>query len=136
MKIWERGQARASAEPVAHWRLSEVAEADLADILAISRERWGIDGRRRYAALVVAALRMVAANPEGPGTRVRADLLAGLRSLHLRHARAAAPKPMAQRPVHVLYFRLDRPGLIGIVRVLHERMEPSRYVGAGPEDDV
>lgn len=121
---------------MARWRLSELAEADLADILATSRERWGIDGRRRYATLVVAALRMVAADPEGPGTRASADLLAGVRSLHLRHVRATAPKPTTQRPVHVLYFRRSRPGVIDILRVLHERMEPSRHVGAGPEENV
>jgi toxin ParE1/3/4 len=35
-----------------------------------------------------------------------------------------------RRPVHVLYYRLIRPGLVEIVRVLHERMEPSRHIGA------
>jgi len=31
--------------------------------------------------------------------------------------------------VHVLYYRTAAPGLIEIVRVLHERMEPSRHIG-------
>jgi toxin ParE1/3/4 len=31
-------------------------------------------------------------------------------------------------PVHVLYYRVDRDGVIEIVRILHERMEPARYV--------
>jgi toxin ParE1/3/4 len=30
--------------------------------------------------------------------------------------------------VHVLYYRVLAPGLIEIVRVLHERMEPSRHL--------
>jgi toxin ParE1/3/4 len=32
-------------------------------------------------------------------------------------------------PVHVLYYRVVRPDLVEIVRVLHERMEPSRHIG-------
>jgi hypothetical protein len=34
-----------------------------------------------------------------------------------------------RRPVHVLFYRVVRPGLVEIVRVLHERMEPSRHCG-------
>ena len=30
-------------------------------------------------------------------------------------------------PVHVIFSRADEPGLVEIVRVLHERMEPSRH---------
>ncbi len=36
--------------------------------------------------------------------------------------------------VHVLFYRVVRPGLAEIVRVLHERMEPSRHFGAQPEE--
>ena len=36
-------------------------------------------------------------------------------------------------PVHVLYYRVVRPDLVEIVRVLHERMEPGRHIGADPE---
>jgi len=38
-------------------------------------------------------------------------------------------------PVHMLYYRVIQPGLVEIVRVLHERMEPSRHFGATPEDE-
>ena len=38
------------------------------------------------------------------------------------------------RPVHVLYCRAVAPGLVEIVRVLHERMEPGRHVGATADD--
>jgi toxin ParE1/3/4 len=36
-------------------------------------------------------------------------------------------------PVHVLYYRVVRPNLVEIVRVLHVRMEPSRHLGADRE---
>jgi len=36
-------------------------------------------------------------------------------------------------PVHVIFYRAFQPGLIEIVRVLHEHMEPSRHIGSDPE---
>lgn len=118
---------------MARFRFSRPAEADLARILATSEERWGSEGRGRYAALLAAAMRKVAAEPKGPLTRDRHKLFPGVRSFHVRHARSDDPEAMVRRPVHVLYYRIVRPGLIEIVRVLHERMESSRHIGASYE---
>jgi toxin ParE1/3/4 len=120
---------------MARFRLSVPAQADLAHILATSAERWGFEGRRRYAAILAAAIRKVAANPKGPATRDRGELAPGIRSFNIRHARADAPEAKVRRPVHVLYYRVIGPGLIGIVRVLHERMEPSRHLTALSDDE-
>ena len=119
---------------MARFRLSLLARADLAQILAASVERWGIGGKRRYAAVLAAAMRKVAAVPEGPTTRDRVELSRGIRSFHLRNARARDAEAKVRRPVHVLYYRVVRPGLVEIVRVLHERMEPGRRMGADPEE--
>lgn len=113
---------------MARFRLSRPAQADLATILATSAERWGIDGRQRYAAILAAAMRKVAADPEGPATRDRTELLRGVRSLHIRHARGNDPDEKVRQPVHVLYYRAVAPEMIEIIRVLHERMEPSRHL--------
>jgi len=44
---------------------------------------------------------------------------------------------MVRRPVHVLYYRIAQKGVIEIVRVLHERMEPSRHLDELPtEGDI
>jgi len=110
---------------MARFRLARPAQSDLANILATSAERWGTEGRRRYARLLAAAMRAVAANPEGPLTQARNELSPGLRSLHLRHAHVTGPE--VKKPVHILYYRAIQPGLIEIVRVLHERMESSRH---------
>lgn len=67
-------------------------------------------------------------------TRRREDLRPGIRSFHLRHARSTDPAGRVRRPVHVLYYRAVAPGLIEIVRVLHERMEPSRHLSEITED--
>lgn len=81
--------------------------------------------------LVAAAMRKVSAQPDGTATRDRADLSRGVRSLHLRHVRGGAG---VRQPVHVLFYRVVQPGLIEIVRVLHERMEPSRHLDAEPDE--
>jgi toxin ParE1/3/4 len=73
-------------------------------------------------------MRRVATDPQGRTTRDRADLLPGLRSFHIRHAGANDPGAKVKRPVHILYYRMLQPGLIEIVRVLHERMEPSYHL--------
>jgi len=118
---------------MARFRLSPLARADIAQILAKSVERWGIEGRRRYAAMLAAGMRKVAAEPQGPTTRDRSELFRGVRSFHLRHAPADKTAARVRGPVHVLYYRVARDGSVEIVRVLHERMEPNRHIGADPE---
>jgi toxin ParE1/3/4 len=119
---------------MAQFRLSLLARADIAQILATSVERWGIEGKRRYSVVLASGMRKVAAEPEGPTTRDRVELSRGIRSFHLRGVRAGRVEAPVRRPVHVLYYRAVGPGLVEIVRVLHERMEPSRYIGADREE--
>lgn len=116
------------------FRLSRLAQADLARILATSIERWGIEGRQRYAAMLADAIRKVAAEPESPTTRARSELAPGLRSLHLQYSRAEARRAKVKRPPHILYYRVIAPDVIEIVRVLHERMDPSRHLRRRPEE--
>jgi len=75
------------AELVAGFRFAQPAQLDLAGILSTSAERWGAEGRRRYAAILAAAMRKIAADPEGPLRQLRDELLPGLRSFHIQHAR-------------------------------------------------
>jgi toxin ParE1/3/4 len=117
---------------VARFRLSRPTQTDLARI-ATSLERWGTDGKRRYAAILATAMRKVANEPQGIGTRDCRELLPGLRSLHLRHAGASGRDTRVRRPVHILYFRVIRLGVIEIIRILHERMEPGRWLEAGSD---
>lgn len=107
---------------MAGFRISRPARADLEHILEVSGERWGEDGQARYRGLLEAALQGIASDPEGPVTRDRRLLGAGLRSFHLRHARGAHG---VHDPVHVLYYRCMRSGSVEVVRILHERMDPT-----------
>jgi toxin ParE1/3/4 len=113
---------------MARYRLSELARLDVAEILATSAELWGLDARRRYTIALATAMRKVAAEPKGPTTRERSDLLRGIRSFHIRYARSTEASERVNRPVHILYYRVIGPGLIEIVRVLHDRMDPARHL--------
>ena len=122
---------------MARSRLARPAQIDLANILATSAERWGAEGRQRYAAVLANAMRQIAAEPRGPLTRKRPDLRSGIRSFHVRHARHSAEGAKVRRSVHVLYYRVAEESVIEIVRVLHERMEPSRHLDEpSTEDDI
>jgi toxin ParE1/3/4 len=116
--------------PVARFRVSRLAQSDLVRILAASESRWGPEGRHRYAALIEAAMRQVADEPEGAATRDRNALRSGTRSLHLRYVRAGSSEAKVKNPVHILYYRSVHPELVEIIRMLHERMDPSRHIGA------
>jgi toxin ParE1/3/4 len=120
-------------EPRGAVRLARRAQADISRILAASGETWGDDVKRRYAGLLTRAIRQVAAEPDGRATRERAELAPGLRSFHLRRVRQPDRRAAVRRPVHLVYFRLIQPGLVEIVRVLHERMEPSRHLNSAAE---
>jgi toxin ParE1/3/4 len=120
---------------MARFRLARPAQIDLANIVATSAERWGTDGRQRYAAVLADAMRQVADKPEGPLTKKRTELRSGIRSFHVRYARRSANTTKVRRPVHVLYYRVGQEGVIEIVRVLHERMDPSRHIDEPPTED-
>jgi len=118
---------------MARFRLSDPAKADLTAILETSEARWGSAARRRYRALLAAAMRRVAAEPAGPLSRRRDELAPGLYSFHVRHARDESAGDRVANPVHILYYRAAAPGLVEIARVLHERADPVRHVGAEGE---
>ena len=113
---------------MARYRLSEAAKADIASILRTSEERHGAQARIRYRALLTAAMRRVAAEPEGASTAHRDELLAGIRSFHIRHSRDESREAPVANPVHVIFYRAVQPGIVEIVRVLHDRMEPRLHI--------
>lgn len=108
-------------------RLAGPAQADLVTILDTSQDLWGEAARNRYEALLEAAIRLIAADLEGPLTRPRGETFRDIRSFHLRHARRGHG---VKAPVHVIYFRITRSEMIHILRVLHERTKPSLHLAA------
>jgi len=112
---------------MARYRLSGPAKTDIAEILNTSEERHGREARIRYRALLTAAMRRVAADPQGLSIAARDELLSGVRSFHIRHSRDESREAPVANPVHVIFFRVAQQGVVEIVRVLHERMDPGRH---------
>ena len=91
--------------------LTSEAEADINDILLFTWQQWGEDQRDRYDAALDQGITTLADFPEMgarmpwifPGCRVR---------------------PVER---HVLYYRI-LGDVIEVVRILHERADPSRHV--------
>lgn len=77
-------------------------------------------------------MRRIAEEPEGRSTSDRSALRPGIRAFHIRHSRDESREAPVANPVHAIFYRAIKPGLIEIVRVLHERMEPGRHIGAKP----
>ena len=96
------------------YRLSSRAEADLAEFWVYSAEQWNFDQADRYVDALVNRFHWLCDNPSL--WKARPGIADGLYS-YPQHS-------------HVIYFRAhsDVPQLIEIVRVLHGRMEPHRYV--------
>lgn len=109
---------------MASLRLSRPAVADLRAALAFSRTQFGELAERRYAVTLAAALDLIARDPEGPNTRARPELGAGIRCLHARQTRGAG---RVRAPVHVVYFRVG-PTAIEIIGILHEHMDPFQHL--------
>lgn len=99
-------------------------------MLRSSQTRHGRDARLRCRGLLSAAMRRIAADPQGRKTSDQGELLAGLRGFPIRHSRNQSREVPLGEPVHVIFYRVVEPGLVEIVRVLHERMEPKRHMGA------
>jgi len=113
---------------VARYRLSETARADIAKLLRTSETLHGAEARIRYRALLTAAMRRIAVDPQGLLTVDHGGLFEGLRSFHIQHSRSESREAPVGDPVHVIFYRASNPNLVEIVRVLHERMEPGRHV--------
>ena len=74
-------------------------------------------------------MRRVATDPDGRSTVDRAELAPGIRSFHMRHSSGESREAQVANPVHAIFYRVMRPGVVEIVRVLHDRTEPRRHIG-------
>lgn len=104
---------------MAEWRLAAPAEAQLARILADSLRGWGVAGRDRYAALLIAAMQDVADEPDRIGSqRVEGEV----RLYHTRHSkrRVADPPGSVRRPRHLLVYERAPDGVIDILGLFYD----------------
>ena len=110
--------------------ISPTAERDMESILAWSEDRFGVQGRLRYEALLVRGILDVAEDPQRPGSHTRSEIAAGARTYHLSHCRLRVTADVGQvrRPRHFLLYRTRDDGQVEIGRVLHERMDLAQHL--------
>ena len=115
-------------------RIATTAKDDIEDLLAWSEGRFGVAARERYQDLLSRALLDIAGDMARPGMRFRPELGLNVFSYHLFFSREGAAKQPGRarakvlRPRHFLVGRIAEPGLIDILRVLHDSMEVSRHL--------
>ena len=92
--------------------LTDAAQADIAEIYACSRKRWGVAQARSYALDLRSMLKCFAAGQT-----------AGLAAPDIR------PGMRCQLSgSHVIWFRAE-PGLLRVIRVLHQSRDAGRWIG-------
>lgn len=109
------------------YRLTHAAQADIVSILAWSDAQFGEEARKRYEALIAAAIRDAASRTDGAGRTPRPELGDGVFSWHLSKSRARSTGGRVQRPRHFLICCRDGDELV-IGRVLHDAMDLRRHV--------
>ncbi|QDP94844.1 type II toxin-antitoxin system RelE/ParE family toxin [Microlunatus elymi] len=109
------------------YRLTRAVQADIVSILAWSEEQFGEEARERYQALIAAAVRDAASNPDPVGRIARPELGAEVFSWHLAQSRSRSRGGIVRRPRHFLICRREGEVLV-VGRVLHDAMDPRRHV--------
>jgi len=93
------------------------AKRDIADVLAYTRDCWGLAQARAYRDLIREALKSIAADPKcGKVRGARPGILSHHIKLPGRNAR------------HVVFYRISRDGAVEIVRFLHDSMDFDRHL--------
>lgn len=96
---------------MAGFRVTKAAKRDLIEIGSYTLERWGTDQCKRYLTQLDSRFRWLAKNPRG-GTSSD-EIKPGY--WRYREGR------------HVIFYRVSAAG-VDIIRILHERMLPSRHL--------
>ncbi len=119
---------------MARHRLTHAAEADVAEIAVWSQARFGDGARRRYVALIAAAVLDVADDPDRVGHSPLPELGDGIRTWHLRLSRRRSTAGAVRRPRHVVVYRVE-DDVVAILRVLHEAMDLPRRLDSTSDSE-
>ena len=114
------------------YRLTHAARADIESILARSHQQFGQQARRRYEALIVAAIRNATSHDKHPGFRPRPELGPDVFTWHLSHSRDRSAETKVSRPRHFLVCKRNADMLV-IGRVLHDAMDLTQHADVGED---
>lgn len=96
---------------MSRYRLTPAAQRDLSSIWDYTEERWDIWQAERYVREIQSAIERVAADPR------RGRNVEEIRSGYLRYGIGR----------HQLFY-VERDGGIDVIRILHQRMDPTRHL--------
>ncbi len=93
------------------YRLTPAAQGDLSSIWDYTRERWGDDQAETYVLEIRAAIERIAQDPR------RGHACDEIREGYRRYGIGS----------HLLFYR-ERPDGVDVIRILHQRMDPTRHL--------
>lgn len=107
--------------------LSPAAQTEVHQILDWTEVHFGTTMADRYESLIKRAILDVVRSPNCRESVDRSEFLDGLRSYHIRYSRLRIKpkKDIVQHPRHVLYYRVLTSGVVEILRIFHDAMDPA-----------
>lgn len=108
-------------------RLSDDAKADMEDIWVWTAEKYDVEQADRYQKLLNQALDDIRIEPERPSSRERPELGKRVRSYAIDLSKERSGTGI-KSPRHVVFYTLAYEDTVVVLRILHDRMEPGRYV--------
>lgn len=92
-------------------RLTPAAQRDLSSIWDFTEERWDLRQAKAYLSEIRAAIERIAEDPQ------RGRACSEIREGYRRYAIGS----------HLIFF-IERPGGVDVIRILHQRMDPTRHL--------
>ncbi len=109
-------------------RIAAPALIDIGDIWLWTVERFGHAAALRSETLIEQAIADLADDPTRPAAKERPDVLPGICFYHLAFSRTHVPGDQAVKsPRHFVMFRHLQPGVIEILRILHDSRDLARH---------
>ena len=112
-----------------NYRLTHLAQADIAGILVRCHAGFGEAAEMRYAGLIAAAIRDAADRSTGIGFTSHPELGDGVLTWQLAQSRGRSRGGDVRRPRHFLVWRREGD-ILAIGRVLHDAMDLQLHVTA------
>jgi toxin ParE1/3/4 len=103
-----------------HVRLASQAEQDLIDVTLWTAENFGTRQAEHYAKTIALAIEALHDGPEILGAKVRDEIGAGIRTLHVAR--------QGRKGRHFVAFSVTEGHIINVLRLLHDSMDLAKHL--------
>ena len=108
-------------------RLAQPAKNDIEAIWSHTARLYDAELADAYELLLWQAIRDIRDEPERPASRKRDDLGTQVRSYHTDLSKGRSGSGV-KSPRHVISYTLQFENEVRVLRILHEKMRPERYL--------